>query len=76
MTLPVRSEVKEDALPLVRALRALDDAKRSLKQFSQSGSAEASPALSASVAELRRKVKKARKLGREMAERWFEMSTY
>ena len=38
MTLPARSEVKEDVLPLQRALRALDDAKRALKQFSQTGS--------------------------------------
>jgi hypothetical protein len=76
MTLPPRSEVKEDVLALQRALRALDDAKASLKQFSQTGSVEASQALSASVDELRRKVKKARKLGREIAQRWFNKSTY
>ncbi len=76
MTLPVRSEVKEDVLPLQRALRALDDAKRSLKLFSQTDSAEESPALSASVDELRRKVRKARKLAREIGQRWFDISTY
>jgi hypothetical protein len=38
MTLPQKSEIKEDVLPLQRALRALDDAKRSLKQFRQTGS--------------------------------------
>ena len=76
MALPPRSEVKEDILPLQRALRALDDAKSSLKQFSQTGSAEASHALAASVDDLRRKVKKARKLGQEIAQRWFDKSTY
>jgi hypothetical protein len=76
MSLPPRSEIKEDVLPLQRALRALDDAKRSLKQFSQTGSAEASQALSASVDDLRHQVKKARKLGREIAQRWFDESTY
>lgn len=76
MTLPPRSEVKEDVLDLQRALRALDDAKASLKKFSRTGSVEASQALSASVDELRRKVKKAHKLGREIAQRWFDTSTY
>ena len=56
---PPRSEVKEDVLPLQRALRALDDAKRALKQFSQTGSVEAGPALSESVELLQGKVKKA-----------------
>jgi len=76
MTLPVRSEVKEDILPLQRALRALDDAKRALKQFSKTGSAEADPALSESVKLLRGKVKKARNRARTIAQRWFEISTY
>jgi hypothetical protein len=76
MTLPPRSEVKEDVLPLQRALRALDDAKRALKQFSQTGSVEADPALSESVERLRGKVKKSRNRARAIAERWFEFSTY
>jgi hypothetical protein len=76
MTLPMRTEVKEDIMPLQRALRALDDAKRSLKQFSQTRSVEKSQALAASVDELRHKVKKARKLGQEIGQRWFESSAY
>ena len=76
MTLPARSEVKEDVLSLQRALRALDDAKRSLKQYSQTGSVQEDPQLLDSVNLLRRKVKKARKLARGIAERWFENSTY
>jgi hypothetical protein len=76
MTLPPRSEVKEDVLPLQRALRALDDAKRALKQFSQTGSVEADSALSESVERLRGKVKKSRNRARAIAERWFEISTY
>ena len=58
MTLPARSEVKEDVLPLQRALRALEDAKRALKQFSQTGSVEGDPALSESVEQLRGKVRR------------------
>ena len=76
MTLPVRSEVKEDALLLQRALRALDDARRSLKKFGQTGSVEGDPALSKGVDVLRRKVKRARKVARGIAQRWFEGSTY
>ena len=44
MTLPARSEVKEDGLPLQRALRALKDARSSLKQFGKTGSVKADPA--------------------------------
>jgi hypothetical protein len=76
MTLPPRSEVKEDVLALQRALKALDDAGGSLKKFSKTGSVEGSRALSASVDDIRRKVKKARELGREIAQRWFDSSTY
>ena len=58
MTLPARSEVKEDGLPFERALRALKDAGSSLKRFGKTGSVKADPALSESVNVLRRKVKK------------------
>jgi hypothetical protein len=76
MTLPARSEMKEDVVPMQRALRALDDAKRSLKQFGQTGSVTKDPALSDNLDLVRRKVKKARKLAQGIAERWFENSTY
>jgi len=73
MTLPARSEVKEDVLPLQRALK---DARSSLKQFGKTGSVKADPALSESVNVLRRKVKTTRKLARGIARRWFENSTH
>ena len=76
MTLPARSEVKEDGLPFERALRALKDAGSSLKRFGQTGSVEGDPALSKGVDVLRRKVKRARKLARGIAQRWFEGFTY
>ena len=76
MTLPARSEVKEDGLPFERALRALKDAGSSLKRFGKTGSVKADPALSESVNVLRRKVKKTRKLARGIARRWFENSTH
>ena len=74
MTLPARSEVKEDVLTLQCALRAL--ARSSLKRFGKTGSVKADPALSESVNVLRRKVKKTRKLARGIARRWFENSTH
>jgi hypothetical protein len=76
MVMPLRTEVKEDVLPLQRALRSLEDAKLSLKQFSQTGSVGKDQALAESVSELRRKLKKSRKLAKDIAERWFHSSTY
>jgi hypothetical protein len=76
MTSPARSEVKEDLLPLQRVRRALDDAKRSLKEFRRTRSVKRDRALSHSVDLLRRKVKKGKKLAQGIAERWFENSTY
>jgi hypothetical protein len=70
MPLALKTAVKEDALPLQRALRALDDARKALKAFSQTRSVETDASLAMSVDALRRKVRKARKLGKEVASRW------
>jgi hypothetical protein len=76
MALPVRSAFKEDALPLQRALRALDDARKSLKAFSQTQSVEADASLAEAVKALRRQVKKARRLANEAQSRWTADATY
>ena len=76
MTLPARSEVKEDVLFLERAIRALDDAKQSLKQFRGAGSVEKDRVLAESVKELRQRVKNVRKLARAIARSWIDSSTY
>jgi len=70
MPLPIRTSIKEDALPLQRALRALDDARKSLKAFSRTQSVEADASLATSVKSLRRKIRKAHKLGKQVAGRW------
>ena len=76
MALPVRSEMKEDVLPLQRALRALEDAKQALKKFQATASVQKDKDLAEEVEELRRKVKKTRKLGESVANRWFDGSTF
>jgi DNA/RNA-binding domain of Phe-tRNA-synthetase-like protein len=70
MSLPLKTSNREDALPLQRAIRALDDARKSLKAFSQTQSVKTDPSLATSLEALRRKVKRARKLGKEVASRW------
>jgi hypothetical protein len=75
MSLPVKTALQEDALPLQRALRALEDARKSLKTFSRTESVEHDPALAASLDALRRKVRKARKLGKQVASRWTVVAT-
>jgi hypothetical protein len=70
MSLPVSTAIKEDALPLQRALRALEDARKSLKAFARTASVEADASLATTVKSLRRQVKKARRLGKEAEKRW------
>jgi hypothetical protein len=76
MSLPLKTSIREDALPLQRAMRALDDAKKSLKAFSQTRSVETDPSLATSVEALRRKVKRARKFGKDVASRWTADATF
>jgi hypothetical protein len=76
MALPARSEVRKDVLPLQRAMRALEDARQSLKRLGGTGSVEKDAALAERVKELRRGVKKSRKLAQSVAREWFDSSTY
>lgn len=73
MALPIRSEIKEDILPLERVLHALKDAKISLKKFAESRSVELDPELRETVMELQNKLKKSRKMAKAMAKRWSEI---
>jgi hypothetical protein len=73
MALPIRSEIKEDILPLERVLHALKDAKASLKKFAESRSVELDPALQEAVIELQHELKKSRKIAKAMARRWCEI---
>jgi hypothetical protein len=59
-------------------MRALEDARQSLKRFggTGTGSVEKDAALSERVKELRRGVKKSRKLAQSVAREWFDSSTY
>jgi hypothetical protein len=47
MALPGRTENQEDRLPLERALRALEDAKKSLKAFAKKGFGVEQPGIAA-----------------------------
>jgi len=70
MALPVKSEKREDKLPLERALRALEDAHRSLKKFSATGSVAANGALHAELDIVRRKARKLRKRTKALESLW------
>jgi cell fate (sporulation/competence/biofilm development) regulator YlbF (YheA/YmcA/DUF963 family) len=61
---------REDKLPLERALRALEDVHRSLKEFSKQRSVIENMALNGMVQTTRHKAKKLRKLTTELASRW------
>jgi hypothetical protein len=65
MALPVKSEKREDKLPLERALRALEDARKSLKQFSATESVAANDALNAEHEIVRPEAAQARDGARE-----------
>jgi hypothetical protein len=60
----------EDKLPLERALRALEDVRKSLKEFATKESVTENVALSAGVKTIRHKAKKLRKHIAELAEVW------
>ena len=61
MAPPVKSEKREDRLPLERALRALEDVRQSLKKFSATESVAANDALNAELEIVRHKARKLRK---------------
>jgi hypothetical protein len=70
MALPVKSENREDKLPLERALRALEDVRKSLKRFSATESVAGSDALNAELKIVRRKAKKLRKRTMALGNLW------
>jgi hypothetical protein len=61
---------REDKLPLERALRALDDVHRSLKEFSTMNSVTTSDAFAAELKRFRHKAKKLRKRANALAGLW------
>jgi hypothetical protein len=70
MALPVRTENQEDRLPLQRALRALEDAKMSLKTFARKTSVKNNPALQQSVKDVRHRLKKVIKRSATISDTW------
>jgi hypothetical protein len=70
MALPVKSEKREDKLPLERALRALEDVHRSLKQFAATESIVANDALKAELKIVRHKARKLRKRTMALGSLW------
>jgi hypothetical protein len=70
MALPVRSEKREDKLPLERALRALEDARTSLKKFSATDSVAENDSLKAQLKIVRRKAGKLRKRAMALGSLW------
>ena len=72
MPLPVKTAVKEDGLSLQRTLRALEDARKSIKAFAACGSVANDPALAMAVDEFRHTLKKARKRARKVEASWIK----
>jgi hypothetical protein len=70
MALPVKSEKREDKLPLERAQRALEDVHRSLKKFSATQSVAANATLNAELEIVRHKIKKLRKRTMALGNLW------
>jgi hypothetical protein len=61
---------REDKLPLERALRALEDLHKSLKEFSKTDSVVGNAELNAEAGNVRDKAKKLRRRGEALAARW------
>jgi hypothetical protein len=61
---------REDKLPLERALRALEDLHKSLKEFSKTDSVMGSAGLKAEAENVRGKAKKLRKRSEALAALW------
>jgi hypothetical protein len=61
---------REDKLPLERAIRALEDVHKSLKEFSKQDSVAENVALSMEVKTVGHKAKKLRKLTMALAALW------
>lgn len=70
MALPQKTAIPEDQLPLDRALQALDEAKASLKVFSQLPSVHGDVELRTVVEAVRDKIRQARKRARDVRRVW------
>jgi hypothetical protein len=70
VTTPERIEKREDKLPLERALRALEDVHKSLKDFSKTDTVTKSDALAAELKTVRHKTRKLRKRVSTLAGLW------
>jgi hypothetical protein len=68
--------MRKDVLHLQRARSALRGAKAALKQFSASNSVVADKKLSAAVGDLRRRLKRLRKLARGVDQLWSGKATH
>jgi hypothetical protein len=67
---PAKLGKLEDKLPLERALRALEDVHKSLKEFSKKESVAENVALSAEIKIVRHKAKKLRMRATALAALW------
>jgi hypothetical protein len=67
---PAKSAKREDKLPLERALRALEDVHRSLKDFSKTDTVEKNHVFAAELKIIRHKARKLRKHANELAGLW------
>jgi hypothetical protein len=63
-------EKREDKLPLERALRALEDVHKSLKDFSKTDTVAKNNVLAAELKTVRHNAKKLRKRAKALAELW------
>jgi hypothetical protein len=67
---PAKSAKREDKLPLERALRALEDVHKSLKEFSTTDAVTNNDAIAAELKTVRHKAKKLRKPTNSLAAFW------
>jgi hypothetical protein len=73
MTLPTKIEKREDKLPLERALRALEDVHKSLKEFSKKDSVVENVVLNDEVKTVRQKAKRLLERTTRLAAHWREI---
>jgi hypothetical protein len=67
---PAKSAKREDKLPLERALRALEDVHKSLKEFSKTDTIARNDAFAEEVKSVRHNAKKLRKRANTLALLW------
>jgi CCR4-NOT transcriptional regulation complex NOT5 subunit len=70
VTTPAKSAKREDKLPLERALRALEDVHKSLKEFSKTDTVSKNEMLNAELKTVRHKAKRLRDRATALASLW------